>query len=57
MKKLLKEGPKTVNIGLRGFYDALKQQKSSAIHVVWRPPIVKKELLTRLRKLRKESKS
>ncbi len=53
MKKLLKEGPKTVNIGLRGFYDALKQQESSAIHVEWRPPIVKTDLLKRLRKLRK----
>ncbi len=53
LKKLLKQGPRVINIGLQSFFDALKQQETRAVHVDWRPPIVRGVLLDKLRKLRK----
>ncbi|SDY76625.1 hypothetical protein SAMN05660462_00834 [Proteiniborus ethanoligenes] len=37
INKLFKEELKVVNIGLESFYNDLKKQKVSAIHVNWRP--------------------
>jgi hypothetical protein len=37
VNKLFKEELKVVNIGLESFYNDLKKQKVSAIHVNWRP--------------------
>lgn len=36
----LKGELKVVNIGLRLFYDELKRQGVSTVHVNWRPPAV-----------------
>jgi FdrA protein len=52
MNNLLKEGPKVINIGLQQFYSDIKAQGAPAVHVDWRPPAVKEELLAKLLKLR-----
>lgn len=56
LKNLLKQGPKVINIGLQSFHDALKHQETRTVHVDWRPPIVREELLSKLKKLRKGNK-
>lgn len=53
MNNLLKEGPKVINIGLQQFYSDIKAQGVPAVHVDWRPPAVKEELLSKLLKLKK----
>lgn len=37
INKLFKQELKVINIGLESFYNDLKTQKVSAIHVNWRP--------------------
>jgi len=53
IKKLLKEGPKVINIGVQQFYSDIKAQGAPAVHVDWKPPAVKEELLAKLLKLKK----
>jgi hypothetical protein len=53
MTKLLKEGPKVVNIGVEQFYADLKAQKAEAVSMEWKPPAAGEDLLARLKKLRK----
>lgn len=49
---LLKEGVSAVNFGMERFYDDLRAQDVAAVHVEWKPPAAKPELLARLRRLR-----
>lgn len=37
-EKLLQEGPKAVNLGLREFAQALEAQGVKVVHVDWSPP-------------------
>lgn len=37
-RQLGKEKPKVINIGLRDFYEAMRQQGVEAVHVDWKPP-------------------
>lgn len=55
INELLRGGPKVINIGVQHFYQDLKAQGAAVVHVDWRPPAVKSELLSKLRKLRKRS--
>jgi hypothetical protein len=51
--KLLDEKPKVVNIGLKSFYQTLKEQGYETIHVEWKPPAGgNKKLLDILNKLK-----
>ena len=50
MKKLLKEGPKVVNIGVEQFYLDVKTQKAEAVVWDWKPPAASSDLLARIRK-------
>lgn len=53
ISKLLKTKPKVVNMGLKSFYEAQKDQKNPAVHMDWRPPAGgKKKFLEILKKLR-----
>ncbi len=52
MNRLLKEGPKTVNIGIEQFYLDLVTQKAEAVIWDWRPPAASADLLARLKKLK-----
>ena len=38
MVELLKGGPKVINIGIRLFYKALRDQGVEVVQVSWRPP-------------------
>ena len=53
MEKLLKEGPKVVNIGVEQFYLDVKTQKAEAVVWDWKPPVASADLLARLRKLKR----
>jgi len=55
IKKLLKEGPKVINIGVQQFYDDIKAQGVSSVHIDWKPPAAREELLLKLRKLKKRT--
>jgi len=37
-EKLLNSRPKVINIGVKTFYDSLRDQGVKVIHVDWRPP-------------------
>ncbi len=52
MKKLLKEGPKVVNIGVEQFYLDVKTQKAEAVVWDWKPPSASSDLLARLKKIK-----
>jgi len=52
MKKLLKEGPKVVNIGVEQFYLDVKTQKAEAVVWDWKPPAASSDLLARLKKIK-----
>jgi len=51
-RSLLGSAPRVVNVGLRGFADALAARSVDVVHVDWRPPApgrhVLGELLARL---------
>ena len=50
--KLLKNGPKVINVGLKSFYEANQTQNVSSVHVDWAPPgSGDKELIKLLDKL------
>lgn len=38
VEKLLGGKPKVINIGVKIFYDSLREQGVKVIHVDWRPP-------------------
>lgn len=38
IQKLLVEGPKAINLGLKEFAEALKSQGVEVVHVDWSPP-------------------
>lgn len=52
MKRLLKDGPKAVNIGVEQFYIDLKAQDVEVAVWDWRPPAASSDLLARLKKLK-----
>lgn len=56
INKLLKEGPKVVNIGVQQFCEDVKKQGVSAVHVDWKPPAVNESLLSKIQKLKKRGK-
>ena len=50
--KLLTDGPKVINIGLRSFFEACSSQGATSVHIQWQPPAQgKQELLILLDKL------
>ena len=49
---LLKTGACVVNFGMESFYSDLKEQGVSAVQLDWRPPVAKKDLLLKLKKLK-----
>lgn len=49
---LLKTGVTMVNIGMESFYDDLKKQGVSVVQMDWKPPAAKKDLLSKLQKLK-----
>ena len=50
--KLLSDGPKVINIGLRSFFEACESQGISSVHIQWQPPAQgNQELLHLLDKL------
>ncbi len=38
VERLLKEKPKVINMGLKSFYESLKEQKVDTVHINWKPP-------------------
>ena len=52
MKKLLKDGPKVINMGMEQFYIDLKAREVPAVRVDWKPPLADRELLGKLKKRR-----
>jgi hypothetical protein len=49
---LLKSGVSVVNFGMENFYTDLKEQGISVVQLDWRPPVAKKDLLSKLKKLK-----
>lgn len=54
LKKLLKEGPKVVNIGVEQFAQDLSAQGVLVVQMDWRPPTAGSDLLSKLRKLKRQ---
>jgi len=52
ISSLLKSGACVVNIGMESFYNDLKDQGVSVVQLDWRPPVAKKDLLLKLKKLK-----
>lgn len=50
---LLKSGVNVVNFGMEAFFNDLKEQEVPVVQVDWKPPIVGKNLLSKLKKLKK----
>lgn len=50
---LLKTGVRVVNFGMKGFYDDLKAQGIPVIQMDWAPKTAKKDLLAKLKALKK----
>lgn len=38
LESLLEQGPRAINLGLRGFAESLQAQGADAVHVAWTPP-------------------
>lgn len=38
VQRLLQQGPRAINLGLREFAEALKDQGAPVVHVDWSPP-------------------
>lgn len=52
VERLLKEKPKVINVGLKSFYESLKEQKVDTIHIDWKPPAGgKRDLIEILKKI------
>lgn len=50
---LLKDDLKIINIGLKSFYESLKDQNKPVVHMDWVPPAAgRKEIMEILEKLR-----
>lgn len=53
--KLFEENMSVINLGLPGFFESVKEQGASCVHVDWRPPaggdVRLIEILDRLREL------
>jgi hypothetical protein len=50
---ITKNEPRVVNMGLRSFYESMKDQEVPVIHMDWKPPAGgKKHLLEILKKLK-----
>lgn len=47
-KELIQKELKVINIGIRPFYDALKEQKVKVVFVEWKPPAGSDQNLIRL---------
>lgn len=54
LRKLLKEGPRVVNIGVEQFSQDLSAQGVPVVQLDWRPPQAGSDLLSKLRKLKKQ---
>lgn len=53
VRSLLKSGVKVINFGLEGFYDDLREQKAAAVQMNWAPKTADKNLLAKLKLLKK----
>jgi len=51
---LLKSGVCVVNVGMENFYNDLKEQGVSVVQLDWRPPVAKKDLLLKLKRLKQD---
>lgn len=56
ISSLLKSGVTAINFGMESFCDDLKEQGVPVVQVDWRPPAVKKDLLSKLKKLKQGEK-
>ena len=54
ISSLLKSGVCVVNFGMESFYNDLKEQGVSVVQLDWRPPVAKKDLLSKLKKLKQD---
>ena len=52
ISSLFKSGVTVVNFGMESFWSDLKEQGVSVVQVDWRPPVAKKDLLSKLKKLK-----
>ena len=52
ISSLFKSGVTVVNFGMESFWGDLKEQGVSVVQVDWRPPVAKKDLLSKLKKLK-----
>ena len=52
ISSLLETGVRVVNFGMESFYNDLKEQGVSVVQLDWRPPVAKKDLLSKLKKLK-----
>ena len=52
ISSLFKSGVTVVNFGMESFWSDLKEQSVSVVQVDWRPPVAKKDLLSKLKKLK-----
>lgn len=52
ISSLFKSGVAVVNFGMESFWGDLKEQGVSVVQVDWRPPVAKKDLLSKLKKLK-----
>ena len=52
ISSLFKSGVCVVNVGMESFYNDLKDQGVSVVQLDWRPPVAKKDLLAKLKKLK-----
>jgi FdrA protein len=54
LRSLLKEGPRVVNIGVEQFAQDLAAQGVKVVQMDWRPPQAGSDLLSKLRKLKRQ---
>ena len=54
ISSLFKSGVTVVNFGMESFWSDLKEQSVSVVQVDWRPPVAKKDLLSKLKKLKQK---
>ncbi len=51
-RRLLREGPKVINVGVFEFFEELRAQGVEATHVDFKPPSASSDLLAKIRKLK-----
>ena len=54
ISSMLKSGVHVINFGMESFYSDLKEQDVCVVQLDWRPPVAKKDLLSKLKKLKQD---